>query len=223
MFNYHQIAFKMSSPVCFYDRPCFDSLVVYCHLREEHGDIRRDLNTATENLDEFPGLPIEYHPDGYPIASLMMFDKTECLEDIQRVKKRWCSKHDALSDFGKAKRRIDTGKGHFKSFDLPLPLYHIDTVYFYFKGDADKVKYLIDKHLRGIGKKTAIGYGEFSSYKIQDAHERIFEDMLLRPIPVEYACFSRQFQTTPHHIRYCGYRPSYYKPENMKKCVYPNL
>lgn len=220
--NCYKITFKMSSQICFYDRPLFDALIVYCHLKELYGDIRRDFDTPKEKLSEFPGLPIEYH-DGYPLSSLMMFDKMSCVEDTARVKKRWCSKHDSLADFGKSRKRIDTGKGHFKSFDLPLPIYDIDAVQFYFIGDAEKVKYLIDRHLKGIGKKTAIGYGAFSEYKISEAHHLIFQQMLLRPIPVEDICFSDMELSGEYEIKYCGYRPSYYKPENMKKCIYPKL
>jgi hypothetical protein len=186
-------------------------------MKDKYGNIPVKLDLPPEKLSEFPELPIEYHVDGYPLSSIMLF--SEDIEYEGSWKKRWCSKHDDLTDFKKNKRKIHTGKGAFKSYDMPLALHNISSVWFYFEGDANEVSRLIDRHLTGIGKKISQGYGFFSSYKIQPAAAMLFDDILLRPIPVEHAIKYR----SPHHIRYCGYRPSYYLPENQTKCIYPNL
>ena len=221
--NCHKITFEMSWPICFVDRPIFDGLMVYCWMTEKYGNIPVRLDLLAEQLCEFKGLPIDYHKDGYPLSSIMLFDKGQDAQYTGSWKKRWAEKSDGLADFKKSKRKFHAGKGAFKSYDMPIQLHNIKTVWFYFKGDAEEVGRLIDQHLAGIGKKISQGNGFFDSYEIESADDRIFEDILLRPIPIEYSLNARYTETTPHVIRYCGYRPSYYLHENMKKCIYPSL
>ena len=211
----------MTTPLCFIDRPLFDALIVYCWMKEKYGHIPVELNLPPEQLSSFPGLPIDYHSDGYPLSSLMLFLKD--LEYEGSWKKRWANKHDALADFKKSIRKVHTGKGAFKSYDMPLPLHNIASVWFYFQGDAKKVEYLINRHLAGIGKKISQGFGFFKSFEIKPASKKLFEDILLRPIPVASAIHYRYTDTNPYSIRYCGYRPSYYLKENQAKCIYPNF
>lgn len=222
--NIYKIIFKMSSPICFIDRPIFDALIVYCWMKEKYGNVPVKLDLPQEELSSFAGLPIEYHSDGYPITSLMIFDNQEDLQYQGSWKKRWANRHDSLADFGRTQRKIHTGKGAFKSYDMPLPLHNIDFAVFFFKGDAEEVSRLIDRHLAGIGKKISQGYGFFESYKIQPASDILFDRMLLRPIPVASAMNSDIIERDPnYHIKFCGYRPSYYLSENQAKCIYPNF
>lgn len=221
MSDCYKITFKMATPLCFTDRPIFDALIVYCLMKERYGHVPVKLELPPEKLSEFPGLPIDYHADGYPLSSMMLF-----IEDYLYSgswKKRWCSKHDVLADFKKSKRKVHTGKGPLKSYDMPLPLHDIKKVWFYFQGDAKEVTRLIDRHLTGIGKKISQGYGFFKSFEIESASGKIFEDILLRPIQIASAMYSRYTETNPYIIRYCGYRPSYYLQENQAKCIYPNF
>lgn len=211
----------MATPLGFIDRPVFDALIVYCWMKEKYGHVPVKLELPNDKLSSFPGLPIEYHKDGYPLSSVMLFMKD--LEYTGSWKKRWANKHDALADFKKSKRKVHTGKGAFKSYDMPIPLHNIKTVWFYFVGDADKVKHLIDRHLTGIGKKISQGYGFFKSFEIKPAAKQLFSDILLRPIPIASAMNYRYSETSPYSIRYCGYRPSYYLSENQAKCIYPSL
>lgn len=218
----YKIHFKLSSPICFTDRPLFDALMVYCWMKEEHGNVLVQLDLPPGKLSSFPGLPIEYHKDGYPLSSVMMF--SENIEFMGSWKKRWASKHDGLADFKKTQRKVHTGKGAFKSYDMPLQLHNIKEVMFFFKGDATKVSYLIDRHLTGIGKKISQGYGFFESYRIEKAADKIFDHMLLRPIPAISAMKTDIVKRDPNYlIKYCGYRPSYYLQENQTKCIYPTF
>lgn len=211
----------MSSPICFIDRPIFDAMIVYCWMKEKYGNIPVKLELSNEQLSSFPDLPIEYHEDGYPLSSVMTFMGS--LEYTGSWKKRWDNRNDVLADFNKSQRKINVGKGAFKSYDMPLPLYHIENVAFYFVGDADRIEYLIKRHLPGIGKKISQGYGFFKSFKIKPAQRRLFDDFLLRPIPVASAMHYEYSDTNNYEIRFCGYRPSYYLPENQAKCIYPVL
>jgi hypothetical protein len=229
----YRIQFEMESPLCFMDRPIFDALIVYCYMKEKYGNVPVNLELDENQLKYFPDLPIEYHPDGYPLSSVMMWEtqyppesNTPFCEDFEfegSWKKRWCSKHDVLADFGKNLRKVHTGKGAFKSFDVPLPLHNIESVHFYFVGDLERVKYLIDKHLTGIGKKISQGYGFFKTYGVSPGHRQLFEDILLRPVPIKSAIHYRYHETNPHVIKFCGYRPSYYLQENQAKCLYPTF
>lgn len=221
MSDFHQITFEMATPLCFIDRPIFDALIVYCWMKEKYGHIPVKLELPPEKLSSFPGLPIDYHLDGYPLSSMMLFFKD--LEYEGSWKKRWASRHDALADFKKSKRKVHTGKGALKSYDMPLPLHNIKTVWFYFQGDAKKVEYLIKRHLTGIGKKISQGFGFFKGFEIKPAARQTFDDILLRPIPVASAINYPYTDTNSYVIKYCGFRPSYYLPENQAKCIYPSF
>lgn len=221
--KFYSITFQMSAPICFIDRPIFDALIVYCWMKEKYGNVPVQLELSDEELSKFPGLPIDYHRDGYPISSIMMFDTGDYVKYNGSWKKRWANKQDDLADFGKTQRKVHTGKGAFKSYDMPLPLHKIPEVTFYFQGNAADVKYFIDRHLSGIGKKISQGYGFFESYEIREAHRQTFDDILMRPIPISSAMYQKYPDNADYRIKYCGYRPSYYLDSNMAKCIYPNF
>ncbi len=205
----HKITFELSSQICFIDRPVFDSILARCYILEKYGGIEQNL--SIDNVDSFDDLPIKKHGDGYFLSSIMFFDKA--LNSTGSWKKRWQNKHDGMVDFGKTKRRVQINKGGFKSYDTPLNLYSIKKIWFYFEGDPDKVRHLVSKRLVGIGKKVSQGFGWFSRFEIT-ASDKDFDTELLRPIPLGKT-------KLPGELRYCGWKPPYWLPENMCNCVYP--
>ena len=70
----YQITFEMTSPVCFIDRPAFDSILAYCWMAER-GRVTQGIHIELEALETFDDLPLVKHPDGYFLASLMVLDE----------------------------------------------------------------------------------------------------------------------------------------------------
>lgn len=211
----YQIKFYMDAPICYIDRPIFDSILAYCWMQDRYGNVLQKLNLSSEELESFDELPLVRHPDGYFQASIMFFEKE--IEFIGSWKKRWHNQDDRITDFGKLKRKVDVQAGPLKSYSMPLNLHSIPEVLFFFEStDVPEVRRLIEKHLVGMGKKRSQGYGFFSRFEIAES-DRNFEAEILRPIPV------RQEDVTGLNLRYCGWKIPYWLPENMDVCIYPNV
>jgi len=225
----YKITFQMESPICFIDRPNFDGMLIYCYMKEKYGNIKIDLGLKGDQLSTFPDLPIPYHPDGFPIASIMFFDTSEAIEYTGSWKKRWDNKNDDLADFKKRVRKVRVNAGSFKSYDMPLNLWHVPEVWFYFQSDdIQRVQQLLLTQLAGIGKKVSQGYGFYSRFDIAEEEEVRFDTHVLRPLKKGTAStiltvnntIEKQEKVTLHS-RYCAWRPPYHNPENFTDCIYP--
>ena len=160
----YKIIFNMESPICFIDRPMFDGILIYCYMREKYGNIAVDFNF--DNLNDFP---IKNHKDGYSLASIMFFDKELSTQYMDSWKKRWDNQNDDLADFKGRVRKVSTSMEQFKSYNIPLNLFKINKVWFYFESDnIEYVERLINNQLAGIGKKVSQGYGFFKDFEIKE-------------------------------------------------------
>lgn len=172
----YRITFSMTSPICYFELPVFDAILSYC----EYAGRRKasDYHTAQGKEVDDVEIPLVKHDLGFYHASYMFTDNVVGGSDSW--KKRWASRYDQVADFGKAKRRVDTGSGKFKSYSIPLVTQSCKEAWFYFDGDVDAVADMIDR-IYGFGKKVAIGFGWFSGFEIEaepDDRYRWF-----RPLP----------------------------------------
>lgn len=215
----YKITFNMKAPICFIDKPIFDAIIAYCYAREYLGNkFKQALNYDEKELIDFEAMPIKRHKDGYFIATWMFWEKE--VEYQGSWKKRWANEHDHLADFGKLKRKVRINAGEHKSYDMPMNLHHIPKAWFYFDSeDVNEVMRLIDKWIFGIGKKTSQGYGEFSSYVIEKC-DFDFQGESCRPIPISEDQFM-EIMKTPNSLslKYTGFRPPYWLPQNQGYCV----
>lgn len=212
----------MDSPLCFIARPCFDGILLYCLMKEKYGNILVEFDKGV-----IAELPIIQHPDGFPLSSLMFFEKS--IEYLGSWKKRWDNKNDDLSDFKKRKRKFPTGEGLLKSYDMPLNLWNIPRVWFYFQShDVQRVQYLLLTQLAGIGKKVSQGYGFYRSFDIREENEISFDSHILRPRKIGISSTTKLIKRIwkkndgfTLSQRFCSWRPPYTLSENFEKCFYP--
>ena len=227
----YKITFNLTAPVCMIDRPIFDGILIYCYMKEKFGNMYVDLRGKIDK-DHFPDLPVRYHADGFPLSSIMFFDRS--IESTGSWKKRWDNKNDDLSDFGKNIRKIKTSGGAFKSYDMPMALHDINQCWFYFESDdIERVQYLILTQLAGIGKKTSQGFGFYSEFRIDDAEiDMDFDIDVMRPrkldLPstkklIEYRLTAAMQQKKPcgFQNQYCSWRPAYWDADNYNWCIVP--
>jgi hypothetical protein len=213
----YKITFDMKSPVCYYEPPVFDAILSYCAYQDRRG--LADYHTPVGGEVVEIELPLLKHDLGFYMASYMFSD--EIIEGMDSWKKRWANQYDHLVDFGKAKRRIDAGSGKFKQYSIPLVTNSCENAWFYFDGDAGEVERLAGDHLFGFGKKTAIGFGWFSGFEIEESGEA---DMVwFRPLPVDPGVFVKLMQIQDIHIEpsYGAYKLPRWLPGNQGQIVTP--
>lgn len=179
----YKIIFNMISPVSIIDLVTFDALISYCVFMEHNKNNVFKTAQGKELTPELQDIPIKKHKEGFYLSSYMIF--SDKIEGVDRWRKRWHNMDDSIVDFKKSKRRIDTGRGFSKSYDMPILTISTKNISFYFDtNDVKKVEKLISDHLRGIGKKCSIGYGWFGSFKIEESNN---EKMLFyRPVPKSF-------------------------------------
>lgn len=191
-FDVYKIGFNITSPISFFpnELPVFDSILSWCSYlknKKENNDIHTP-HGGEVNQDEIE-IPIIKDKLGFYYASRMFFDKNKAVEGVDSWKKRWENKHDDIVDFGKAKKRINTGSGQFKSYNVPVIFNSIKKVWFYFGSyDVAEVDLLVSKYLNGIGKKVSIGFGWFDNHDIikVDKNNLEISSVLIRPLPIDY-------------------------------------
>ncbi len=209
----YKITFKLLSPICFVDRPIFDGIIAYAYAKENLKEkFYQKLNI--DDIIDFSKMPIKMHQKGYFISSQMFFD--ENINFIGSWKKRWESKYDFL--VGDKSRKIRTSQGYFKSFNIPLNLFSIPEVYFYFDTyNLEEIKFLIDKHIAFLGKKGSQGYGLIDYYEIEISNID-FENNILRPIPKKFVNLN---DIKDYSIKFTAWKPPYWLPDNFDECVVP--
>jgi len=179
----YKITFKMVSPVVLMDNVTFDSILAYC-VYSHYRKITDIKTSGGKEIDESKqDIPVTKHKDGFYLASWDI--TTEEHESVERWRKRWDNTNDRLADFKKAKRKIDTARGKYKSYDMPIVVKSIDEISFYFKSkEVGKVSFFINNYLVGIGKKVKMGYGWFSGFEIEKVKDS--DVLYYRPTPKNF-------------------------------------
>ena len=211
-----------ASPMSFmlHQPPVFDSIISYCIYNNRYRK-KTDYCTCTGKELNYtkiePHMPIEkWKNGGFYLASNMFYDSM--IEYTDYWTKRWNRKHDDIAYFGKAKRRIHTGSGSFKSYKMPFVTMSIREAWFYFQGDVKKVEKLIGEHLYGIGKKVNEGAGWFSSFKIEEAPTKENARVFCRPVPKAFVQDNFNIITANSFkikTAFGAYKPPYWLPENQ--------
>lgn len=215
---------KFYSPLVYYHLPTLDALIAYC-LAKEASQTRGFYQLPCRIPKNNQGVDllnkiIEHKGggDGVPISSyLQPLEKP--LEFMDSWKKRFDSKHSYLADFGRARRRIDTASGQYRSYNMPLPAKIISSCFFSFIGEGEKVVELITNNIIGIGKKRSEGFGWIDRLELKE-NTQTWQDILqMRPVPlwlVENHNLSLEGEK-----KICGWKPPYWDKNNICECIVP--
>lgn len=103
--------------------------------------------------------------------------------------------------------KIPIGGGQFKSQMITVVYRPARQCTFYFRGDRERIAYLLDTHLTDLGKKTAAGFGRVTDWAVRelDADYSLVhpsEGVAMRPLPTrildEWADQQTLTYTTPY-------------------------
>jgi len=217
----YKIKFKMSSPIAYTDIPIFDSIISYA-VYQKYFRKNTDIKTSNgseinKNIEKL--IPIKKHKLGFYLCSYGIIEKKEI--SIDKWRKRWNSRHDFLSYFGKAKRKVNIGSGYYKSYDMPIVINSVDNIVFYFIGDKNKIKELVD-YIVGIGKKVKAGFGWFSSFEITIAEKEEQKYLLFRPLPLKVMADNIFKDRDFSYVNdYGSYRAPYWLGEYQENILIP--
>jgi CRISPR type IV-associated protein Csf3 len=105
---------------------------------------------------------------------------------------RWRSRFDHDPDHQIKQTQVNVSSGEFKSYNAALPYTAADTLTFYFEGDPDRTKELIEAHVPAIGKKRSQGFGVIRDVSVEDVGEAVESALyhngrILRSLPTEFA------------------------------------
>lgn len=210
------------SPLIYYQPPVFDSIVAYCLAREMDRKrsivfIQRPQRVPKNEIESFHKI-IEHHTCFYPLpmASYLMPIGVP-VDFLDTWKKQFDSKFVHLADFGKAKRRVHTGSGHYRSYSAQMPAKAVTSAYFAFIGDGQKILDLMQNNLTGIGKKVSEGFGWIDKIEIKEVEYTHFDIARMRPVPLQLA---EKYNITGKKI-ISGWKSPYWLKENICECVVP--
>lgn len=103
---------------------------------------------------------------------------------------RWRKRFDHDPEHSVKDTQINITTGDFKSYNAALPYKGIRRLLFFFKGDPDRVKELVEKYVPAIGKKTSQGFGTIQEVEVSEASDMesavYHEGHVLRSIPARF-------------------------------------
>lgn len=167
----YKATFYLKSPVIFYEPIFFDSLLLYCYIKDKFGFV--PSNMSIENPIQFDLL--NRHSSGVYLASIMQYEES-FISDITNFTKHWCKSHQYLVG---NKKTFKINQGTYKSYNLPYETKNIDKCWFVFDTEnIEEVKRLINNYCYSLGKKRNRGFGAIEKIEFEETNEEI-----IRPIP----------------------------------------
>lgn len=219
----YNLYIKFYSPMIYYHPPTLDAIIAYC-LAKEANDKRGFYQLPGKIPDDNKRLDllhtvIEHKGGGYgvPVSSYLQVIGP-IIDFMDSWKKRFESKYAKIADFGKARRRINTASGQYRSYNMPLPAKIIKMGFFSFIGDGERIMKLIDLYIIGIGKKVGEGFGWIDKMELKES-QLTWQDILhMRPVPLFLA---ENHQITGGRKMICGWKPPYWEKRNICECIVP--
>jgi hypothetical protein len=156
-----KISFFLNSPLLIGRFSTIDSILVNLYVKRHFGK-----NIEIEKLYDFDF--IEKYKDGY-CGSIWFVEENDqvSLENRCIVKK---PEYEYLNENRANKIEYSMGSGEFKAYNIWNELLKTPKIYFYVRGKREIIEDLL-QDLKFIGKKTAIGYGQVSSFLVETIPE----------------------------------------------------
>lgn len=134
---------------------------------------------------------------------------------------RWRKRFDSDLENSVKDTQVNITTGDFKSYNAALPYNAVDTLVFYFCGDPEQVKELVEENVPAIGKKRSQGFGVISDVSVEkeaEADSPIFHDgLVLRSLPAQFL----QGAPSGVTIERRTVRPPYWHSGNQTLAVAP--
>lgn len=206
-----KITINLGSPVVLNRFTTIDSILLNLALTRKYG--KKRLSQEQLFAEDF----LEKSKDGYT-GSIWFVEKGEqiFLENRSYVKK---SDYEYLNAHRAKPIAYNAGSGEFKLYNIWVETMGVSSVYFYARGDKAVIEDLL-KDLKFLGKKSAIGYGTVTGFKVEVIKENksLFLDKNTPSRPLSL----KNFILDNGRIAYYAPRIPYWDNANQEACYMPN-
>ena len=211
------VVFELSSCPILARQTYLDGLLAYCTVQEAGGDISKKDD-----------LPLEEHSSGIfhasqwfrcgkageemPFFGNVLYGKSAVKSDMGDVKKRYKGKFN--------KNYLNEGNGPYKSYQIALLPVAVHRIVFFGKGNVKEVERLLKKHIKFLGHKRSLGYGQVSEIIVREMDKDVsllYQDEPMRPLPV------RGFDGLSASIGPSSVRSPYWDKLNCEMCYLPTM
>lgn len=190
-----------------------DSLIAYQLMRIILGQDFFTLPTKKViPITEYLDLPLKFSHGVYH-ASVSIFDTDDRF--LTTIYKRFADIE--MSVVKTRKKKIPQGAGFYKNCMLQTPYVPAKTVEFYFNGDMDLCRRLLNE-LPGLGKDRSRGFGMIKSLSIESCDEDyslMRGGCFMRPIPC------KEIDGFVDHSMMLTYFPPYWSRKEAVMCTFP--
>jgi len=221
----YKMTLSFYSPLVLYDPITLDALVAYVLAKKRNNlagnfCVPQQIQRRDKEIKHELHNLITHHTPLYPVTMASWFQPLgESVEYLDSWKKRFDSKHSRLANFGKAKRRVNTSSGKYRSYNMPLPAVTIQTGFFAFIGKGAEIVEILEEYIVAIGKKRSEGFGWIKSITLSEADYTCYDIARMRPVPKEIAKRNK----IKGALKYCAWKSPYWLRENMCECVVPAI
>lgn len=207
-----KVLIRLGSPVCLtFPFLHFDSLIAHLDLIDKYGPKYFEFDRMVYNPQLVQELPLKKSGDIYH-GSIAFFEPETSFKYV-RIYKRFEDKYST----NLKKRKLSIGSGYFRSFAIAEPYIPAQYAIFYANGDVERVKYLLENYLHGLGNDIRIGWGSVRDIEIREIPEDkslIKDGKAARVLPVRIC---KNYSQTA----YLAYKPPYWHKRNVELCVIP--
>jgi hypothetical protein len=216
-----KITFNIESPIIFQNRfTTIDSILLSVFFEQYKEKNKITGFVKTEDLLNEIGKFIEIK-NGIISGSIWYLDKNNPIyKGEYRLFKS--QKNEEYAKYGFfVETPLVVERGAYKAYDLHFPLLVTPNVYFYIRGEKNKITELIKK-IKYLGKKIKIGFGfTDEEAKIEEINENkgimLNENTVSKPIPYS------KFVVNTHRVMFYRPYPPYWLKEGKVPCYMPPM
>jgi hypothetical protein len=189
-----------------------DSMMVHatlCELLKDNGNEDILDNSIDISSDNFRNeVPLEQFKDMYKTSGSYIINPTQ---DTTFISKRFRQNMLEYLDEGN-KKKVNLGSGIYKEYHLPFSKIVTKQIKFYVLGNKEQIEYLLNEHIKYIGKKSSYGYGEVLEWDIQLIEKEQWFYNKVFPFEIE------EYKEYLLKRIYMAYKPLYRDAENFAEC-----
>jgi len=202
-----KIIFNLDAPLLMNRYTTIDSILLYHYFKKNKSNGDRDALECDFIAQE----------NGTLSGSIWFIDKNTTIS----FQPAYITKKPEFNYMNKHRKKpikYNGGSGNFKNFLIWNELMIVPDIYFYIRGDKEKIEEIL-KSVAFIGKKASIGYGKVKSFEIEVIDEdkgfKLDNSTPSKPLPLD-------FNLSCNKVAYWDKKPPYWDKTRLEPCYMPN-